>query len=199
MNSSRIRRKYLELMLEVEKRLEVLNGFISKEIGALYVQTTIESEALQLRKILELIAYSSLIAHKTAYESIRSDISKDWHASRILRKVETLNPGFYPIPTNGIKNGNWRRVRGGFLTRKQFETLYDRCGNVLHSKNPFSKISQYSLSFHKQVPSYVSRIERLLEEHVVVLAGSNEIIHVKVPFFTGQPNQLRLYCTKKFK
>lgn len=192
MDSSQIRRKYLNLMWEAEKRLEVLNGFVNEEINTLYLQTTIESEALQLRKLLELIAYASLVSHKKEYENVRNDISKDWHASRILRKIEQLNPGFYPVPTNGVKNGKWNNLKGGFLTRKQFETLYDKCGNVLHSKNPFSKVSQRSLAFHKKVPDYVARIEKLLTEHTVKLVGADDSIYVLVPFFTSRPKQISL-------
>lgn len=179
-------------MWEAEKRLEVLNGFIKGEINSLYLLATIESEALQLRKLLELIAYASLISHKVAYKMIKDDISKDWHAKRILRQVEKLNPYFYPIPTNGVKNGKWNTLRGGFLTRNQFESLYDKCGVVLHTKNPFSKISQHSLSFHRRVPEHVVRIEKLLSEHRVRLAGTEDEIHVLVQFFTGKPMQLRL-------
>lgn len=192
MDNSRVRRKYLDLMWEAEKRLEVLNGFINKEISSLYLQTTIESEALQLRKVLELIAYASLVAHKEEYENVRNDISKDWHGSRILRKIEQLNPSFYPVPTNGVKNGKWKKLKGGFLTRKQFETLYDKCGNVLHSKNPFSKVSQRSLAFHKKVPDYVARIEKLLTEHTVKLVGGGDSIYVLVPFFADRPKQVSL-------
>jgi len=186
MDSSKARRKYLRLMWEVEKRLEVLNGFISGEIDSLYLLATIESEALQLRKILELIAFASLVTHKEAYESVRKDILKDWHAKRIMRKVENLNPDFYPIPTVGVRNGKWQNLRGGFLTRKQFESLYDRCGNILHAKNPFSKVSQHTLSFHNSVPDYVARIEMLLRDHRVRLIGARDEIRVSVPFFSQE-------------
>lgn len=179
-------------MREAEKRLEVLNAFINKETNAVYLQTTIESEALQLRKLLELIAYASLVAHKDAYKSVRKDIDKDWHAKRILRKIESLNPNFDPIPTNGVSNGKWNTPRGGYLTRKQFETLYDKCGKILHSKNPFSNTPQHLLSFHKKMPNHVARIQKLLSEHRVRLASSNEMIHVRVQFFTDAPMELRL-------
>lgn len=192
MESSRIRKKYLNLMWETEKRLEVLHGYIKEEINSLYLQATIEAEALQLRKILELIAYASLVSNKEVYESVRNDISKDWHANRIMRKIERINPDFYPIPTTGVKNGRWNTLKGGFLTRKQFEELYDKCGNILHAKNPFSKVSQRSLAFHNKVPDFTSRIEQLLCQHRVRLAGTKDEAHVFVPFFTDKPMQLRL-------
>ena len=36
----------------------------------------------QIRKTLELIAFASLVAHNTAYKSVRSNFAKDWHAKR---------------------------------------------------------------------------------------------------------------------
>lgn len=192
MSNSQIRIKYLKLMWEAEKRLEVLKGYVNCDIHSLYLQATIESEALQLRKLLELIAYSSLISHKFEYESVRDDISKDWHAKRILKKVEQLNPNFYPIPVNGVKNGKWNKLRGGYLTKKQFETLYDYCGSILHSKNPFSKVSKKVMSFHSKVPEFVTKIENLLYEHTVKLAGGNYEIHVVTNFFLDKRKTLTL-------
>jgi hypothetical protein len=172
--------------------LEILQAFIRKEITSLYLQATIESEALQLRKLLELISYSSLIAHKQAYKAVRSDIAKDWHADRILSKIEEVNPLAYPIPTDGVENGTWNVIRGGYLTRKQFSTLYKRCNAVLHSKNPFAQESASALAFHRKVPEYTSRIEKLLTEHRVRLPGSQDQIHVIAHFFTGRAMELRL-------
>lgn len=187
MNNWIARKKYLGLMWEADKRLEVLNGFVNKEIHSLYLKATVESEALQIRKTLELIAYSSLIAHKDEYELIRNDISREWHATRILKKVESINPNFYPVPVYGASKHAWKLKRGGFLTKKQFITLYDRCGSILHAKNPFSTTSQRALSFHSKVPEYVSRITELLSEHTVKLAGVNRMLHVQVPVLQEEP------------
>jgi hypothetical protein len=178
-------------MSEIEKRLDVINGFTNKEINALYLQTTIESEALQLRKILELIAYASLITHKEDYKKIQDNITRLWRAKNIINQIEKLNPEFYPIPTSGLKNGKWNTLRGKFLTKKQFEYLYDECGKILHAKNPFSKLPQKSIAFHKKVPEYVFRIEKLLCQHRVKLVGNNDEIHVIVPFHTNNQKVLR--------
>lgn len=177
-------------MWEAEKRLEILYAFSDKKISVMYLQADIEAEALQIRKLLELIAFSSLVAHKPAYESVRETFAKDWHAKRILNKIEKLNPNFYPIPFSTDRNMHRSNLRGGYLTRHQFEKLYDCCGGLLHSKNPFSRVAKSSLSFHAKVPEYTERIELLLKEHSVVLIGGKETINVSVPFFTGEPFEL---------
>ncbi len=177
-------------MWECRYRVETLRDFTSGVTHCTYLQTTIESEALQLRKLLELIAFSSLVSYQDAYRSVRSDIAKDWHAARILRKIEGINPEFYPVPVDGFDKSGWNRLNGGYLTRKQFERLYDKCGAMLHSRNPFSKGSS-SLVFHKKVPEYLERIELLLSEHLVGLAESRELIHVTAPMEEGMPIQVR--------
>ncbi len=187
---SRVRRKYASMMWECRYRVETLRDFTSGSTQCAYLQTTIESEALQLRKLLELIAFSSLVSYQEAYRSVRSDISKDWHAVRILRKIEGINPAFYPVPIDGFNRRGWNKVQGGYLTRKQFERLYDKCGAILHSQNPFSK-GRSSLSFHKRVPEYIGRIEALMSEHLVELAGSQELIHVIAPMMENSPIQVR--------
>jgi hypothetical protein len=58
---------YCNLMDEVKKRTAVVQGFLNGQINAFYPAATIESAALQLRKILELIALGSLVAHKEEY------------------------------------------------------------------------------------------------------------------------------------
>jgi len=187
---SRARRKYASMMRECRYRVETLRDFSAGKTHCTYLQATIESEALQLRKLLELIAYSSLVSYQEAYRSVRSDIAKDWHAARILRKIEGINPEFYPVPIEGFNKKGWNRVRGGYLTRKQFEGLYDKCGAMLHSQNPFSK-GKSSLAFHKKVPDYLGRIEALLSEHLVQLANSQELIHVIAPMEENAPIQVR--------
>lgn len=177
-------------MWECRYRLETLRDFTSGKTHCTYLQTTIESEALQLRKLLELIAFSSLVSYQEAYRSVRSDIGKDWHAARILRKIESINPEFYPVPIDGFNRQDWNRVRSGYLTRKQFERLYDKCGAMLHSQNPFSK-GKSSLAFHQKVPEYLGRIETLLSEHLVELAESRELIYVIAPMAEGAPIHVR--------
>lgn len=47
---------HADCMEEIKRRTEVVNGFLTRKCQAMYVQTTAESVALQIKKILELIA-----------------------------------------------------------------------------------------------------------------------------------------------
>jgi hypothetical protein len=173
--------KYCVLMAEIEIRLEAIDALYKGKQPKGYGVINIESICLQMRKVLELIAFSSLITHKDAYENVRNDIRKDWHAERILKKVESINQYYYPVALTDPKYNNKPLKRGGYLTRKQFSALYDQCGKILHARNPFNRYDK-PLAFNSKIPENVKRIKELLSVHCITFMESNEVIFVKVPF-----------------
>ncbi|MBJ6543942.1 MULTISPECIES: hypothetical protein [Enterobacter] len=185
------RQKYLSLMLECQKRLESLYDLSSGRVDGVYFQVVIEMEALQLRKLLELIAFSSLITHEKAYEQVTKKIDGVWKAKNILKELEKINPDFYPVPIIGIKESGWVKLRGGFLTKKQFVALYDECSMYIHVRNPY-RVRKKPLTFHEKVPMYLSKIENLLLKHIVSLAGSEGLLLVDVPHFKNSKESLRI-------
>ena len=52
--------KYANCMEEIKRRREVIEGFLEHQFHSKFLITTVESIALQLRNILELIALASL-------------------------------------------------------------------------------------------------------------------------------------------
>ena len=170
-----IRNKYLRCMEEIKKRTEVVDGFLRRELTAKYLQTTVESICLQIRKILELIALASLVANKSEYEKLRKDFQKDWHAKRILETLDKANPNFYPRPAKQIINSKTGKVdeemllTSGYLTREEFEELYDECCDILHAENPFSGGQQQTQSFLDKTPEWMEKIRLLLNNHHVTL------------------------------
>jgi hypothetical protein len=180
--------RYAKLMSEARMRLSVVKAFLDKQVHAVYVQASTESMCLQLRKVLELIAFSALVSHRPAYIKVRADIAKDWHGKRILKTVEKINPNFYPCPMPRVLNNV--RVRGGYLTRTQFAKLYDACGELLHSTNPFRRTRDFA-AFERKIPLWVARIETLLSAHSVSLAGSGDRLWVTVPMQEAQPITVR--------
>jgi len=170
--------KYAECMEEIKKRMKVVRAFTDGSANAIYKQTTAESTCLQIRKILELIALSSLVANKEAYAKSRKKFATDWHAKRILSDINTINPDFYPVPTRQILDSSGKKVievkkiESGFLTKNGFEKIYDRCGGLLHASNPFSKSKDID-NFLKLVPKWMDKIKNLLNHHQVQLIQSD--------------------------
>jgi hypothetical protein len=106
---------------------------------------------------------------------------------RIVNRIEKINPNFYPVPVTLTRDNRWKGKRHGFLTKNQFISLYERCGRVLHAKNPFSKVSQRALSFESRISEFVSRVEVLLSEHLIRLSSSRDWLYVKFPTKASDP------------
>src|ERR1035437_3686805 len=58
----------------------------------------IELIFVQFRKVLELIAFSSLTANKDKYSVAYANFGVHWKAKSMLQAVGKLNPNFYPVP-----------------------------------------------------------------------------------------------------
>ena len=86
--------KYLGVLVEIKKRTTVIDSFISEETHAIFKAINIEVICLQFRKILELIAFSSLIANAEIFSRHYSEIEKKWNARLMLRDLERINPKF---------------------------------------------------------------------------------------------------------
>lgn len=133
---------YCNCMEDVKRRLAVVRAIGSGH--SLLGREDFDGEVagLHLRKSLELIAFSSLVAHKDAYAQAHEDFSSHWSAKRLLSKMEKIHPDFYPKPvafsqsdSRGVKQ--LVDVNEGFLSREEFVFLYDKCSEVLHTWNPF--------------------------------------------------------------
>jgi hypothetical protein len=161
-------------MEEIKLRIEVIRSFCNGKCNALYEQTTAESIALQIRKVLELIAMGSLVANKPEYQQIFKNFQSKWNAKNILKEIEEINPDFYPVPitssptTDDSEFVEVDNLKKGFLTKSEFIDAYARCGGMLHSDNPFGK-QKDTEDFLKKTPKWVNKIITLLDTHRVKL------------------------------
>ena len=182
-NSTSPYSKYADCMEEIKMRTTVVDGFLTGKCHAMYVQTTAESISLQIRKILELIALASLVANRTVYQKHRRNFHRDWNGKRILETLEIANPEFYPKPTKQVLDQTTGKVvslediTSGFLAKRDYIRLYDRCGGILHADNPFSPKRDIQ-SFLDSVPGWMGKIMRLLNHHVIQLVDDDQQIWV---------------------
>ncbi len=168
--------KYCGLMEEIRLRLDVVNALITRCNEVLHQVAVVESTYLQYRKILELIALSSLVANQEHVARVHSDFAQMWHAGRILRDVKRLNPDYYPQPVvekpSGRPEGPSELVPpdAAFLNEDQFVELYGLCADLLHAANPYRSPIDYG-SFASRIPLWHHRIINLLNSHYVRLAN----------------------------
>jgi hypothetical protein len=192
--------KYCNLMEEVKLRINVVTYFLSGQGYALYQPATLESMCLQIRKILELVAFGSLVANKEAYTAVFTKISRAWNANDILVELEKVNPDFYPVPIvelpsgiPGVQMRHEKRV-GDYLDETEFKEVYGRCGAMAHAANPYGKGIDYGY-YARMLPEWRTRIMNLLNAHNIQLLGNPGIylIHMtehgddRVKFYRFQP------------
>ena len=155
-----------------------------------------EVACLNLRMVLELLAFSSLTANKEKYASAHSDFIKHWNAKRLLRNLGRLHPDFYPTPiafdnqdAEGIKH--FAPVTEPHLTQDEFVFLYGVTSQVLHSQNPYNQGTGV-VDFQISIAEWVKRIQTLLSTHYMRLVDSDSLW---VVFMTG-PDDGKVHVTR---
>lgn len=57
-----------------------------------------EVVGMLLRKVLEQIAFGSLVAHRETYDEFHKDAATIWRAKELIDRIEKIHPNFYPSP-----------------------------------------------------------------------------------------------------
>ncbi len=177
---------YLTIMEEIVFRTDVIEELISKKINMKYTGIQIESMALQVRMITELIALGSLAANKPLFEENLKKFKKLYHPKDILRDIEKLNPKFYPEPIVEIQAkddsriGEFVPLKSGFMKRDELIKAHGQCGDMLHAKNPYGKGIDYSDydRYEAMMINWVTRIKTLLNFHLIRPLDQNQIYKV---------------------
>ncbi|SCY76105.1 hypothetical protein [Butyrivibrio sp. INlla14] len=173
--------QYLRNMKNIKKRIKSVKYVRNHLTSTMYTFTDIEYCTLQIRKILELIAISSLISDYKIYKEKMDSINKMWKADLIIKDLERINPKFYPEPTLTIKRvGEIDKLVVSdkeYLTKELFVEVYNKCGKMLHSLNPLcgeKSIDDLYAKYNDCIDIWIMWIENLLENHVVVLLRFKE-------------------------
>jgi hypothetical protein len=175
---------YCTYIAEVRGRLDVIQSFIDGKATTSLDACNGEFIFLQLRKILELIAFASLIANKDVYSAVHKRFDEHWRAKAMLAELEKVNPNFYPLTVGSpqeIAPGrkHFPLANHDFMTKDEFVTLYNSASELLHTRNPFTaKASGIEIIY--PVQEWVLRIRRLIVWHVMHLVGGDKWV-VNVP------------------
>ena len=139
----------------------------------------LESAALQMRKSMETIAFASIAPNEKMYAQFRKNAAKpanhgnDWSASSIFFNLDQVNSDFYPIPL-GVpfqeEENRWHFPDGkeDYMSRKQFEKMYDRLGKFLHADNPWGSSKGWD-HFANDLPGALSKLRALLHRHSAII------------------------------
>ena len=161
--------QYCDLMEEVKSRVESINQLMA--MPGITIRTRVESICLQLRMLLELIVFSSLVSNKDVWQKSQKELQSSQDISKKLRELKRLHPDFYPRPVeleaSALGEEPANRTEG-FLSEEKLIEVYGRLGNILHAENPMGRETDYRF-FMDAVPGWLSEVMALLECHKVYL------------------------------
>ncbi|NTU99218.1 hypothetical protein HGA64_04425 [Candidatus Falkowbacteria bacterium] len=186
---------YCNLMKEIKVRVALIRSIIQ---GQSLGREDFDGEmvSLQLRKCLEIVAFSSLVVNEQIYSQTYSDFSTHWKAKKIVEKIEKLNPDFFPKPIflanlneQGVKHFDY--IKDGFLTLDELITLYDKTSNVIHSWNPY-RTEPRIVDFGRSIEEWVTRLQCLLGLHIMRGVGLNEFWVVEM---VAADNKVHVFST----
>ncbi len=172
---------YLRAMYEFRERTIAIglmcnNMYKVKKGGSVF---DIENICLQMRKLLELIAMSSLIMNKEGFEEVQKSFQTMWNAKLILKDIKRIHPQFFPISISGTlrqdNNGSWvmDEITHETLTEEMFCKIYVKCGAALHVPNPFSENKNLYHELGEKIPLWLDMIYLTMENHLVFLYGTD--------------------------
>lgn len=173
---------YTGIMEEAKQRFRLIKHITTHSMG---IPPDFQNEflCLQVRLLCETIALGCLAAHGEKAHALH----KIWSANDIMKRLEELNPYFYPISLESScmsERGIEIRVREkGIITKEELLKLYGLTGNYLHRgalKNYHKK--QQDLN-NETVNSYVSRIYKHILYHVLALYDGEWLVvcHLEKP------------------
>ncbi len=173
--SSKNLKVYLEQLEEVKARLAFIAAYSNEQKD----RFLIESHALQIRKLIELMAFSLMAIHRNKYEEYRGNVGKDykndWNGRDIITSILSLNPDMFfrasaksaSLQEDGTKQVQLRPETDCY-TLKRLAKLYDRCGGILHVENPWKSSSKIE-QFHNELPSIIKKLTNTLQDHIVLV------------------------------
>jgi hypothetical protein len=153
---------------------QVINEYRSVDIDLCY---------LQIRKAFELIAFSSLLAHRLINRKISKNILTEYHALKIIAYVKKFNPTYFPKPVmQKLADGKVEFVeRSGdlgveCLCETEYKNAYKKvCGYHLHANHSYEKDADSYFEEHaKFLNQCAKKTMALMGNHTVNM--QNEFI-----------------------
>lgn len=194
--------QYAQIVSEVRDRL-LSAEVLSNEKNLVFVEST----ALQIRKILELIAYLSTLVNA---EKLNHKERTEYHAAKIVEALDKKTPIHYPLPSwmvhpsspdespvlipRGYKNA---------LSQSEFKATYQACGKVLHAQHPLKpEIDPHKVFLgHRQT---LKKLKELLASHTIGIRKASDkytFLHVEIDFSNNEATKestIREYNTQIF-
>ena len=149
--------QYSNLMEDIKLKMEAIQRLM--EMPGIINQTRVETACLQLRMVLELVVFGSLISNKDAWQNSEDELRREWNIKKIMGNLRGIHRRYYPEPKGKPRE---------FLTEDRLVTVYDKLNKIIHAENPLG--AQVDLrSYMESIPNWLKWTQNLLLEHKVFL------------------------------
>jgi hypothetical protein len=163
--------KYLEQLRSIKERGRVFQAFSRGTANAIYEEATVEVATLQLRKILELIAFGFVLAAGERAIPAYASFVKYKNVKEFFSQLYKLNKDYYLQPVLQKRNEEgemqWIYLAAGeYLTPEDFTILFEHCDRVLEPR----RLVTWPMSLEQCKTAnlrWYSKIVRLLNSHLV--------------------------------
>ncbi|MDM0013450.1 hypothetical protein QTH87_13490 [Variovorax sp. J22P168] len=182
--------RYASAMTEINLRLDAVDTLHARTLQMDNVDQppewlfTWEQIAVHLRKVVELIVFSSMVAHQDKYREVYPDFASHWKIGKILKKLETIHPAFFPISTKITTTAEGAHHApmndDPKASRADLEVLYDKCSDLIHAFQPFKYESGAVIDLMFTPPQWTTLIRGLLQEHFIMLFGNQTAFMVQM-------------------
>lgn len=194
--------KYSLVLKEIRERL-LSADILSEEENVVFIEST----ALQIRKVLELISYLSVLVNS---EKLNHKEKSEWHPQKIIEALNAKTTIFYPLPSKMIysqdKGGEPVLIPLGVmhaLSQAEFIEAYGRCGKILHAQHPLKDDINIA-HFYTSNKKVLEKVRGLLQNHTIAIrhdAKKYTFLYVEFDFTNdkdSKPTVLREIKTKIF-
>lgn len=172
---------YISLLEEAKVRALAIDNALSGQTRILKPFLR-EFCFLQLRFICEIIALACIVAHSDIAAAKSKKMRKSYSAHFIIKRLGTLHPKFYPVPTIAMRQGRTLHLKDAeapYLAKGDLMRLYAVAGDELHHGSLDSVIAgeqQFNESLD-DVREWLQKIVNLLSRHAIATLDDAAMIY----------------------
>jgi len=195
--------QYADIVKEIRERILSAETLSNENKNLVFIEST----SLQIRKILELIAYLSVLVNN---DKLNHRNKNEWHAEKIIKTLTEKTTIFYPFPSHifppSDNNEQPMLIPIGYkyaLSQDDFIKAYNKCGKILHAQHPLKDnidIEEYVISNKNTL----NKLKELLSRHTIGIRHDTNkytFLHVEIDFTNNnntKPSSIREYKTHIF-
>ena len=145
-------------------------------------QQVIEDAGVATRKLLEKIAFATLISNKDNSGKTREEMEKWWNPRKILNEIGKVHPDCFPKP---VEIDSWKQdpkkpfrlKTKEVLNKERVIKIYKELNPLAHSTNPLADQPDYE-RYREMIPKWLDLIANTMEVHQVRLFHHTDHFYV---------------------